>query len=147
LSGRRRKSKKFGLPPNPAEPPLRKLTPRQDERASEAFLVSSLIAMLRWEWQLRVGAQTGTEPLEAWAPTLSKPTIRALEEGVEDLPDDPDEHDSGFGFALLQALTDRLLGLDLPATILGVFQGPPIVTRHRDPLLPSGLVLSDGTGD
>jgi hypothetical protein len=146
LSGRRRKSKNFSSPATPAKPPLRKLTPQQDERASETFLVSSLIAMLRWEWRSRVDVESGVELFEAWAPTLPKATIRALEEGVEDLPDDPDEHDSGAGFALLLAFTDRLLGLDLPATNQGVFQGPPIVARRLDCLPSGGPALGDGAG-
>jgi hypothetical protein len=144
LSGRRRKSKNFSLPANPSEPPLRKLTPKQDERASEAFLVSSLIEMLRWEWRSRVDVESGVELFETWAPTFPKATIRALEEGPEDFPDDPDEHDSGAGFSLLLAFTDRLLGLDLPATNLGVFQGPPIVARRGDGLPPGGPALGDG---
>jgi hypothetical protein len=70
LTGRRRKSKNFSLPTNPAEPPLRTLTPLQDERASETFLVSSLVAMLRWDWRARVEEESGVELVEAWAPIL-----------------------------------------------------------------------------
>jgi hypothetical protein len=150
LSGRRRKSKNFGLPrKNLAALPLRTLTPQQRERASETLLVSTLVAMLPWEWQARVDAESAIDLLKAFAPVMPSATIRALEEGVEDLPDDPDDpddHDRGAAFALLLALTDRLLGLDLPATNEDLFQGPPIVARRLDGLPPRGPVLDDGTG-
>jgi hypothetical protein len=145
LSGRRRRSKNFSLPMNPGAPPLRTLTPLQDERASEAFLVSSLVAMLRLEWRARVDEESGVELVEACAPVLPRATIRALEEAAEDLPVEPDEHDSGAAFAFLLAVTDRLLGLDLPTTDLGVFQGPAILARRRN-AIPSGPVLGHGVG-
>lgn len=143
VTGRRRKSKNFSLPMNPAGPPLRTLTPLQDERASEVFLVSSLVAMLRHEWRGRVDVDSAIELVEAWAPVLPEATIRALETSVEDAPDEPDEHDRGADFALLLAFTDRLLGLELPRTNLGVFEGPPIVARRR---IRNGTALVDGPG-
>lgn len=131
LSGRRRKSKDFSLPANPAPAPLRVLTPRQRQRASEAFLLSALIGMLPWEWQARVDEEAAVELVEAYAPVLPEATTRRLEDGIEDSPDEPDEHDSGAGFALLLATTERLLALPLPATNLSVFEGPPIAARRR----------------
>lgn len=133
---RRRKSKNFSEPTNPAPLPRRTLTPRQDERAREAFVVSSLIAMLRHEWRARADEDSATELVEAWAPVMPGPIMRALE--AEEEGDDrcaseyPDEHDLGADFSLLLAFTDRMLSLDLPSTEVVIFGGPPILDRRRD---------------
>jgi hypothetical protein len=127
---------------NPAPPPLRTLTPKQEERASETFLISSLVAMLHNEWRGRVDERVWVEIAEAWAPALPRTMIRALESTVDDLTEEPDEHDRAAEFSLLMALTNRLLGLDLPKSNADIFSGPPIVSRRRD-ALPTGHLWTD----
>ncbi len=132
MSGRHRKSKNFSEPTNPAPPPRRTPTPRQDERAAESFLVSSLLAMLRYEWRARVDERSAIELVEAWLPIMPGSILRTLEADEEEDQGAPDEHVLGADFSLLLAFTDRMLSLDLPSTDAGIFEGPPILDRRRD---------------